>query len=234
MQPVQVFLSYAYSDKPVADLLRHGLEECGFRVWSDAPARPGESVAELVASGINAADAFVVVLGKDTTSRQWSMLEIGGAIASGKPIVPVLLDREAEVPLLLRDLQYLDFSDPASRPQRLGALCEALRRAPSRSHAGKTRIELVEGATDALRREAEAYAGEARLRESRAIRLQVVAMVLSVVAAAVALVVASSGASAIVAAISAGFGTLLAATIGFYFGSARFPERGSGHLRDRR
>jgi hypothetical protein len=230
---VEIFLSYAYKDKPVADLVRQGLETCGFRVWSEEPARPGQSVAGVIASGINAADAFVVILGKDTARRQWSMLEIGGAIASGKPIVPVLIDHEAEVPLLLSDWQYLDLSDPASRPQRVTQLCDALRRAPNRSHADKTRIRLVEGAAGALRREAEAYARDAYARERRALRLQLVAMVLSVVVAAVALVVASSDASAIVAAIAAGLTALLAATIGFYVGSARNPKRGSDHMRDR-
>jgi putative Mn2+ efflux pump MntP len=108
-----------------------------------------------------------------------------------------------------------------------------LRRAPNRSHADKTRIRLVEGAAGALRREAEAYARDAYARERRALRLQLVAMVLSVVVAAVALVVASSDASAIVAAIAAGLTALLAATIGFYVGSARNPKRGSDHMRDR-
>jgi putative Mn2+ efflux pump MntP len=233
MQAVQVFLSYAYGDKPLADILRRGLEDCGFRVWSDEPARPGESVSELIASGINAADAFVVVLGRNTTSRQWSMLEIGGAIASGKPIVPVLIDRGAEVPRLLSDRQYLDFSDRASRPQKLAELCEAVRRAPTTWNF-RTGIELVASATDALRLEADEYTREARARDRRVIRLQLIAMVLSVVSAAVALLVASFDATAIVAAIAAGTGALLAATVGFHFGSARAPDRGSDSFRDRR
>jgi hypothetical protein len=165
------------------------------------------------------------------------MLEIGGAIASGKPIVPVRIDRDAQVPLLLSDVQYLDLSDPASRAQRLGELCGALRRVPQEPHAGKMRTELVKSAADALRKEAEAYAREVQIREGRATRLELAMTVLLGVAATVTLiflVVDSSDASKVAAAISAGLGSLAAAGIGFYFGSAKGLRRGSDDQRDRR
>jgi nucleoside 2-deoxyribosyltransferase len=218
---VQVFLSHSHADKLLADEVRESLQRRGVRVWSEEPSRPGESVAELIASGLNSADAVVVLLGEKTASRPWSSLEIGGAMASGKPIVPVLIAEDADIPVLLRDRQYLDLSDPSSRGEKLGLLYESLQRAPIASDAGETRIRLVGDASEALRREAEAHLRAAKQREREAARLQLIAMVLSVVAAAVALLVASSDASAIVAALAAGIGALLASAFGFYLGSSR-------------
>src|SRR5438132_715655 len=86
---MQVFLSYSHQDQPIADVVRQSLVDCGVAVSSVQETPVGESIAETVASRINAADALVVLLGTETIHRQWSMLEIGGGLASQKPVIPV-------------------------------------------------------------------------------------------------------------------------------------------------
>ena len=220
MNDVQVFLSHASADKPLAETVRTQLKECGFTVWSDEPSRPGDSIAELIVSGINSSDAFVVILGKSTPSRQWTSLEIGGAVASGRPIVPVLAHRDASVPFLLRDLQYLDLSDPAARREQLPRLCDVLRDQPHRLGAGSGR-RLIEDASGALRTETFVYEQALAASERSDRRSQLVAALLSVIAVAVALVTVSSDVTSVVSALVAGLSALVASMVGFYFGAER-------------
>lgn len=220
MNDVQVFLSHASADKPLAEVVRAQLQECGFTVWSDEPSRPGDSVAELIVSGINSSDAFVVILGESTTARQWTSLEIGGAVASGRPIVPVLAHRDASVPFLLRDVQYLDLSDPAARREQLPRLCDALREEPARLGAASGR-RLIEDASEALQSETFVYEEALAASEHRDRRSQLLAALLSVVAVAVALVTVSSDVTSLMSALVAGLSALVASMVGFYFGAER-------------
>jgi len=220
MNDVQVFLSHASADKPLAEAVRTQLKKCGFTVWSDEPSRPGDSIAELIVSGINSSDAFVVILGESTPTRQWISLEIGAAVASGRPIVPVLAHRDASVPFLLRGVQYLDLSDPVARSEQLPRLCDALRQQPHRVGATSGR-RLVEDASDALQSETFVYAQALAASERRDRRSQLVAALLSVIAVAVALVTVSSDVTSVVSALVAGLSALVASMVGFYFGAER-------------
>jgi nucleoside 2-deoxyribosyltransferase len=218
---VQVFLSYASPDKPLARLVASQLHECGFEVWSDELIQVGGSIAEHVAQGINGSDSFVVILGKDTADRQWTSLEIGGAVASGRPIVPVLADREARLPFMLGDIRALDLSDPATRNDRLPQVCEALRHAQQTTRTSSSARELVDRAREELAWETMVFRRELSRRELRQRRVQLVGAVVSVVAAAVALVTVASDVSSVVSSLAAGLIALTASMIGFYVGSAR-------------
>lgn len=233
MMHVQVFLSYASEDRSLAELVRQKLEDCGFAVWTDEPSRPGRSVSELIASGINSSDAFVVILGKGTPERQWTSLEIGGAVASGKPIVPLLTNREANVPFLLRDVQYLDLSDRATQRQQLERLCEALRETPRRQGAALGR-ELVEETSRVLQHQTLVYKQALASFERRRRRAQLLAALVSVIAVAIALITVSSEVSSVVISLVAGLGALVASMLGFYFGAeGRRRQRDSELARER-
>lgn len=162
----------------------------------------------------------MVILPTGTPARQWTSLEIGGAIAAGRPIVPVLAHRDANVPFLLRDVQYLDLSDPATRREKLPQLCDAVREMPHRLGASSRR-ELVGEASEALQFETYVYRQAMATSERRQHRAQLLAALLAVVAAAAALVTVSSDVSSIVSSVLAGLIALVASMVGFYFGAGR-------------
>lgn len=216
--PMKVFVSSARSDADAARLIRQGLRDCGFDVWPPTAVQPGESWADSIVSGLQDAAALVVVVGRDTATRQWMSLEIGGALASAMPIVPVLVDEAAEMPVLIADRVALDLSDPTSREQGIEQLCEALRRAASTTETPPMGTELVERASDALRLRTVSYRYRVQARDRLVSRLQLLVTLLSVGAATIALLVVASGASASASAVAAGVGTLFAATTGYYLG----------------
>jgi TIR domain len=222
---VRVFLSYTHEDKDAARAVQEGLIRCGFDVWSDAAILPGESVAGRISEALEAADAFVVLIGSRTYGRQWSLLEIGGAIASRKPLIPIVVGRDVDLPLLLRDRQYLDFTDPSARAGVIERLCAALRKGAAVANVDVDGVRLVQSASQVLRDQVVEYESEMEDRHARAARRQVVLGLISSVIAAVSLILVSVDASSITTALIAGLVALLASTVGFYAGSKHSRQR---------
>jgi hypothetical protein len=73
---------------------------------------------------IQGADAVLVIVSKDTNDSQWIDFELAQAIRAGKPLVPVVVDRNARIPAMLApyagfDATTGDATDLASRLQVL-------------------------------------------------------------------------------------------------------------------
>ena len=217
-----MFLSYSTVDRLDADEVRDGLEACGFEVWTEDFIPLGSNLSEVVGVALEAADAYVVLITKHAAKSQWLPLEIGAAIASGKRVIPVLVDPDADVPAMLRDRQYLDLTDRANRSAAIRRLCEALRaRAPDgEAHEREGGRRFLERASSALESERVAYESEVGTRSARFARIQMIASVLAVLATCGALLtvsVSDTAAAGLVTAITA----LLGSALGFYFGSER-------------
>lgn len=226
---LNVFLSYSADGRPLAEEVRRGLNACGYSVWSDEAIRPGESLFARISSALKDADAFVVVLTQHVSESQWALLELGAAVASGKRIVPILAQADAEPPIILQDRQYLDLSDPETREDGIEVLCEVLAEPDDQARTeAETRdwMGLVDDASAVLERERAAYERATRLQTTVHVRTQIVAAILAVLAAAGALIATSVSTTAVVTGVVSGVTALVAAALGFYFGS----ERGRGRL----
>lgn len=224
---MNVFLSYSAQDKQLADDVLRTLTSCGFEVWSDEVIRPGESLSANIGIALKKADAFVILLTRNASRSKWALLELGGAMASGKPVVPVLAEPGAEVPLVLRDRQYLDLSAPGTRSQALERLCEVLRESAKKGSMSDLRdgIELVENARSALARERSEHEVALWEQSQSYTRMQAVIALFALVAAAVALLTASVSDTAVLALVVSGVGSALASALGFLLGSKRRRDR---------
>jgi hypothetical protein len=98
VRPKTVFLSYSNADRNLARAVEHALMECGFDVWSNESLQPGESLAAGLSSALQQADAFVVLLTERASESQWTLLEVGAALASRKPVIPCCSRRARESP----------------------------------------------------------------------------------------------------------------------------------------
>ena len=222
---MKVYLSLqigTYGSDKLVNRIRDGLERGGVTVLPVLPTRRSrrrEDWLESVVSALDEADVLVVLVGGDVGDREWQSLEIASAIASGKPVVPVLIDAQAERPLLLRDRQYLDFSYKPVTDQQIDLLLATVRRANSWFEDGQTTNELVDIAGHALRVREQSYQREFREQERGARYLQLIVAMVSVAASVFALLVASSGSRTIVSVVVGGLVVLLPSTFAFYFTS---------------
>ena len=214
-----VFLSHASVDEQLADQVREGLERRGIKVWSDQLIEPGDAWSGSIESALRNADSFIFLLGSHSMLGPWTSLELGKALASGKRVIPVLAEHDAEVPAVLQSYQYLDLSDPAGREQGIGRLSHVLETTPTGQSAAEG-IRLVEEAT--------AHMGEVRAAEAKALEGKLVTMVRAQVAVAAVSVLATAGvllavagtANSVVVSIVGGVLTVLAWAAGFYRGQS--------------
>lgn len=188
---MNVFISHSQSDRNVARELTNRLSAAGHHVWRDQPAALGESVSEAIATAIECAEVYLILISPHLLDSEFSLLEIGGALAesesSGKLVIPVLLNRDVEVPALLRDRVYVDLSDRKQRQHGFEAIETALQRdtsdfAPKRT-PGERPVELFAAAERYLSDEIDQYLSSRARREQLLHRWSRAATVLTFLAA---------------------------------------------------
>ena len=113
-----VFLSYANPDREIVRRVADGLQAEGIRVWFDEESlKPGSKWVQEIERGLDAADFVAFFISPHSVRKNgWAQQELQIALhrqisgEEGAVILPVLLER-AEVPPLLRNIQWLDMTD---------------------------------------------------------------------------------------------------------------------------
>lgn len=98
VEPLSMFLSYARGDQHYADQLVRALHRDGIKVVKDDQSLHSGDASKL-AESIRGAQLVVVVLSRNTRDDAWVSREIAAALEgenADRPIIPVLLDREAQ------------------------------------------------------------------------------------------------------------------------------------------
>lgn len=128
-----VFLSYAATDKEIVRKVADGLKASGIQVWFvESSLKPGSQWVLEIERGLDAADFIIFFISSSSVSSGWAQKELQVAMhrqisSSGGPrILPVLLE-QAEVPPLLRDIQWLDMTD-GDAEKAVVRLVEVIRR----------------------------------------------------------------------------------------------------------
>lgn len=129
---VRVFLSHAAADREFARRLREDLSAANIQVWDDEEILdPGDSIQAELAAAINSADAVLILISQAASRSPWMTRELAHALTTKVEnpqlrIVPVLIEKGAELPFVLRDLVYVDLSSPQAYKQNLPSLLHAL------------------------------------------------------------------------------------------------------------
>jgi hypothetical protein len=109
-----VFISYSHDDQARYDELRGALERKNVEVLAPIELPVGAGLHGAIQGLIERADAIVVLVSRSWLRSQWGLLELGAIWAQqedkGTPVLPVLIDRDAEIPSVLRDRVYADAS----------------------------------------------------------------------------------------------------------------------------
>ena len=111
----KVFLSYARNDADVVERVVEDLRGRGADILIDVKGlKVGDSITEFVESSIRVCDFVCLALSTTSLERPWVLREYRSALALQLStrrlrILPLLLD-ECDLPMLLRDIKYADFS----------------------------------------------------------------------------------------------------------------------------
>ncbi|MBZ5507097.1 MAG: toll/interleukin-1 receptor domain-containing protein [Acidobacteriia bacterium] len=122
-----LFISYAHSDAGlVAGRLAADLRARGFDVWLDLErAKPGASWTRSIETGIDGADVVLALLSKGAFNSDICRAEQLRALRKKKRVVPVLTEKDADVPVHLETGQYLRLYEGAYQAQ-LAQICAAI------------------------------------------------------------------------------------------------------------
>ena len=109
----KIFISYGRKDgRELAVRLRDDLGAMGFSVWLDLEEIPGGATWSVnIEEAIEHCDVTLALMTHASYSSQWCRAEQLRALRKGKRVIPLLLQEDAEIPLILEHLNYLNFTD---------------------------------------------------------------------------------------------------------------------------
>lgn len=112
---IRIFISYGRKDaRDLAIRLRDDLQAMNYSVWLDLnDIAGGASWSENIETAIEQCDLVLALMSKASYESQWCRAEQLRAIRKGKQIIPLRVQSDAEPPLHLEHMNYLDFADLA-------------------------------------------------------------------------------------------------------------------------
>ena len=131
-----VFISYATPDlRGIGELLAKSVTP-GVRPYvADRMLPPGAQMTPTIAAEIQTSDLFILMWSPRSAASEWVNRELGMAIQSKRPILPVLLPDAPPLPAFLRDTKYISTS--ASIEAASAQLRELLQRHLGTKRAGQ-------------------------------------------------------------------------------------------------
>ena len=126
-----VFISHNQKDKPFVRRLKEDLKSHGIHIWVDEDEmKVGDSLTQKIERGIKDNDFVIGVISHNSINSKWVQKELSISIVeeieSNKPkVLPIRLD-DCEMPTMLSDKIYADFSTDEKYDEGLSKLLEAI------------------------------------------------------------------------------------------------------------
>lgn len=123
-----LFISYAFSDKAFALKLAEDLRNAGIKVWIDSEyLKPGQNINEGILHAIEESEIILVLLSKESINSQWVISEAALALSDeNKRVIPIFLQKNIEIPFLLKEIIGIDFSQSDKYTSSLDTLIKAI------------------------------------------------------------------------------------------------------------
>lgn len=112
---MKIFLSYSTKNSSFADRLANDLKNLNANIFYDKwSIKVGDSIVDKISEALSSHDILLVLLSTESVKSDWVKKEINtslmGQLSSREiKILPVLIEK-CEVPTLLKEIKYADFS----------------------------------------------------------------------------------------------------------------------------
>ncbi len=89
---MNIFISHSSKDKWAARRISEDLQQHGHEVFVDEKdIKTGESIDHAIKQHLGESEHFLILLSPASLKSEWVLMELGGAMALGKTIIPILL-----------------------------------------------------------------------------------------------------------------------------------------------
>jgi hypothetical protein len=105
-----IFLSYSSTDRNRAKIIAKKLEERGWSVWWDRKIPLGHTFDEVIEKNLAAAKCMLVLWSKNSVASRWVKIEARQGLRR-RVLIPVLLEKDCEIPLEFSDIQAADLAE---------------------------------------------------------------------------------------------------------------------------
>jgi formylglycine-generating enzyme required for sulfatase activity len=142
---VKIFISYSRQDRdPKRAEFAHGdlkivnklitfLTDCGYDIWIDSAALKGAQNWEVeIAKAIRASNSILCFGSPNWRQSEYCSKELQIGLAHGKPVLPILLAHDPELPSVFRERQFVDFTQGIGL-RALGKFVAGLRQVEAQS-----------------------------------------------------------------------------------------------------
>lgn len=103
-----VFISYSTKNLQEVEHLRSILTNTPIEVFiAEHSVAPGEELASPISEAIKKCDLFIVLWSKSAKASDWVSQEIGIASGLNKKILPLVLEKDLNLPGFISNLKYL-------------------------------------------------------------------------------------------------------------------------------
>lgn len=139
---MKIFISSSLKDKKIADRIVCDLKAKGFNVLDSKNIVVGENIINSITKLINTADGFIAIVSRDSLRSNFINEEIIMALGSSsrnhrKRFIPILIEKNIEIPTYLSYTKYIDLTDMANYDVCIASIIKALK---YKSKAVKTHL----------------------------------------------------------------------------------------------
>lgn len=193
---MKIFLSYVHNDEHIAQKIRNYLTrhsvDMAF-VMSDMTT--GSNLQNSINDAIASSDAVLFIISKSAEKSEWMSQEISLAIynkINGKDIklIPVRVDKNAEIPFFLKNYIYLDLYDDADFESAMSRLVIGLDKKTTISSEDELSIqaERIKLESEYLKVKELQYDENKKFKNRQVIFITMISMLLSAVIVSISLV----------------------------------------------
>lgn len=107
-----LFITYSQSDTKIVKTLTAELQNRGVKIWLDMQnIKPGERWDESIEKAIINAAGMLVFVSKASVKSNNVMDEVTFMMENNSLVIPVLIEKDVDLPFRLRKLEYIDLTD---------------------------------------------------------------------------------------------------------------------------
>ncbi|WP_261867500.1 toll/interleukin-1 receptor domain-containing protein [Pectobacterium carotovorum] len=193
---MKIFLSYAHNDERIAQRIRNYLTHHGVDidfVMSDMTT--GSNLKSSINDAIANSDAVLFIISKNTEKSEWMSQEISLAIynkTNGKNIrlIPLRVDKNAEIPFFLKSYSYLDLSNNADFESAMSRLVIGLHKKMTTSAEEELSIQAegIKLEAESLKMKELQYDDYKKFKNRQVIFITMISMLLSAIIVSISLV----------------------------------------------